>query len=123
MLALRNPGLYQSVSAFAPIVNPSAVPWGHKAFGAYLGDDRATWARYDATELVNSGASSPSMLIDQGAADGFLSEQLDATAFLAAARAHGIDVRYRLHDGYDHSYFFVASFIEEHVVHHATALR
>ncbi len=122
VLALRNPGLYRSVSAFAPILHPSAVPWGRKAFSAYLGDDRAAWARYDATALIADAPERLPILIDQGDADGFLAEQLPSASFLAAAQAAGHPVEYRLQPGYDHSYYFVSSFLEHHVAHHAAAL-
>lgn len=121
-LALRNPGRYQSVSAFAPILNPSAVPWGQKAFGAYLGEDRAAWSAHDATELVAGASERLPILVDQGRADPFLAEQLPSAAFLAAAEAAGHPVEYRLQDGYDHSYYFVATFAKDHVEHHARAL-
>ena len=106
-LALRNPGLFRSVSAFAPILQPTGVPWGTKAFGAYLGADRSSWSAYDATALISTGLEERlPILIDQGADDGFLAEQLPSEAFLAAAKAHGHPVSYRLQPGYDHSYYF-----------------
>ena len=128
VLALRHPGLFRSVSAFAPIVNPSAVPWGEKAFTAYLGSDREAWAQHDATRLLASVpapviADLGEVLIDQGRADGFLAEQLDGTAFRAAAEAVGCRLTYRLQPGYDHSYYFVSTFMRDHVAHHARALR
>ena len=118
-LALRHPGLYQSVSAFAPIAAPMACPWGHKAFTAYLGDDRAAWARHDATELVKAGARAPQILIDQGLADKFLAEQLHPQHFEAACREAGQPLTLRLHPGYDHGYHFIASFVADHLAHHA----
>jgi S-formylglutathione hydrolase len=123
VIALRNPGTYRSVSAFAPIAAPSRVPWGIKAFTGYLGEDREAWTRYDATELVKAGARHPStILIDQGTADGFLKEQLRPESFAEACHAAGQPVELRMRDGYDHSYYFVASFVGEHVAHHARVL-
>lgn len=123
VLALRNPGLYLSVSAFSPILTPSAVPWGQKAFGAYLGGDQEAWSAYDATALVaREGGEKLPLLIDQGSGDSFLDEQLPSTPFLAAAERGGHPVNYRLQPGYDHSYYFIASFMGDHVAHHAAAL-
>ncbi|MBX2797000.1 MAG: S-formylglutathione hydrolase [Myxococcales bacterium] len=122
VLALRNPGMFDSVSAFAPILTPSAVPWGRKAFSAYLGPDEATWAEWDATALVARAPIPTPILIDQGSADDFLQNQLPSEPFLAAARAAGQAVEYRLQEGYDHSYYFVSTFMEAHVAHHARAL-
>jgi S-formylglutathione hydrolase len=121
-LALRHPGLFQSVSAFAPIAAPMHCPWGHKAFSGYLGPDRSTWAAHDATALVEAGARVPPLLIDQGLADKFLVEQLHPDRFEAACRAAGQPVTMRRHAGYDHGYYFIASFIEDHLRHHAAAL-
>lgn len=121
-LALKNPGLYRSVSAFAPILQPMDVPWGQKAFSAYLGDDRDLWARHDAATLVATARERLPILVDQGDADPFLAEQLRAERFLAACEAAGHPVEYRLQPGYDHSYYFVASFAEDHVAHHAATL-
>jgi S-formylglutathione hydrolase len=121
-LALSNPGLYRSVSALAPILQPLDVPWGHKAFTAYLGEDRATWAAYDPASLVADAAERLPLLIDQGAADAFYETQLVADRFLAECERAGHPVTYRLREGYDHSYYFVASFIGDHVAHHAAAL-
>ncbi len=123
VLALRHPGHFRSVSAFAPILTPSAVPWGEKAFSAYLGPDRAAWAAYDATELIASSTEKLPILIDQGAADPFLETQLPSGPFLAAAHEAGHPVTYRLQAGYDHSYYFVSTFMGDHVAHHAAALR
>jgi len=122
VVALRNPKRYQSVSAFSPIVAPTQVPWGEKAFGAYLGDDRGKWAAYDATELVKQTQLESTILIDQGLADGFLEEQLKPELFEAACAAAGQDVEVRRHEGYDHSYYFIASFVEDHLEHHAKHL-
>jgi S-formylglutathione hydrolase len=122
-LALSNPGLYRSVSALAPILQPLDVPWGHKAFAAYLGEDRATWSAYDPASLVAGAAERLPLLIDQGAADTFYETQLVADRFLSECERTGHPVTYRLREGYDHSYYFVASFIGDHVAHHAAALR
>ncbi|MBT9525532.1 MAG: S-formylglutathione hydrolase [Rhizobacter sp.] len=121
-LALKNPGLYQSVSAFAPIAAPMQCPWGVKAFSGYLGDDKAVWAQHDATELVKSGARAPHLLIDQGLADKFLAEQLHPDRFEAACRAAGQPLTLRRHAGYDHGYYFISSFMADHLAHHAQAL-
>jgi len=121
-LALNNPGLYQSVSAFAPIAAPMQCPWGTKAFGGYLGDDRKAWARHDATELVKSGARVPPLLIDQGLADKFLPEQLNPGLFEAACLAAGQPLTLRRHEGYDHGYYFISTFMGDHIAHHAQAL-
>ncbi len=123
MVALRNPGRYRSVSAFSPIVAPSRVPWGEKAFTAYLGEDREAWKRYDATELVKSATEKLPLLVDQGEADEFLESQLKPQLLRAACEAAGHPLRLRLRPGYDHSYYFIASFIGEHVAYHAAALR
>jgi len=122
-LALRNPGRYRSVSAFAPIVAPASVPWGEKAFPRYLGPDRKAWARHDATELVRGGARFDGrILIDQGEADGFLMKQLQPQRFEAACEEAGQPLQLRMHPGYDHSYYFIQSFVEDHLRHHAKAL-
>ncbi|WP_382325697.1 S-formylglutathione hydrolase [Hydrogenophaga sp. UC242_53] len=121
-LALRHPGLYQSVSAFAPIAAPTQCPWGEKAFGGYLGDDRASWAAHDATELVKAGRKAPPLLIDQGLADNFLAAQLHPHLFEAACAQAGQPLTLRRHEGYDHGYYFIASFIEDHLRHHAQTL-
>ncbi|MBB3800243.1 S-formylglutathione hydrolase [Xanthomonas arboricola] len=122
-IALKNPGRYRSVSAFSPIVAPSLVPWGEKAFAQYLGDDRATWKAYDATALIAQAQERLPLLIDQGDADEFLQNQLKTTLFEDAANAAGYPVTVRMQPGYDHSYYFIASFIGEHIAHHAAALR
>jgi S-formylglutathione hydrolase len=121
--ALRNPGRYQALSALAPIAAPSRCPWGTKAFSGYLGEDRRDWAEYDATELVSRGAFAGRILIDQGLSDTFLHQQLLPEAFEAAASSVGQDLELRRHPGYDHGYFFIASFVEDHLRHHAAALR
>ena len=122
VVALRNPGRYRSVSAFSPIVAPSQVPWGQKALAAYLGEDRSTWARYDATELVVSASERLLLKIDQGESDEFLADQLKPQLLEVACRAAGHPLDLRLRPGYDHSYYFIASFIGEHIAHHAAAL-
>ena len=125
-LALKHPDLFRSVSAFAPIVSPSVVPWGEKAFSAYLGDDRAVWNRHDAAKLMASGAAKgvyDDILIDQGDADSFLTDQLKPELLQAAADAAGQKVTIRMQPGYDHSYFFMASFIADHVAFHAERLK
>ncbi|MGB5808155.1 S-formylglutathione hydrolase [Castellaniella sp.] len=123
--ALRHPGHYRSVSAFSPIVAPTQVPWGQKAFAAYLGDDRADWAQWDAVELIR--AASPAdhlpMLVDQGLDDEFLEGQLRPELLEAACLDAGYLSTMRRQAGYDHSYYFIASFIGEHVAFHAAALK
>ncbi|KRG44882.1 S-formylglutathione hydrolase [Stenotrophomonas pictorum JCM 9942] len=121
-IALRNPGRYRSVSAFSPIVAPSQVPWGQKAFAAYLGDDRAAWARHDATALVAGASERLPLLVDQGDADEFLASQLRPELLQAACGAAGHPLQLRLQPGYDHSYYFISSFIGEHIAHHARAM-
>lgn len=122
VLALRNPGRYRSVSAFSPIVAPSLVPWGQKAFTAYLGDDRNAWARHDACALVATASERLPLLIDVGDADPFLHEQLRPKLLEAACATHGHPFALNMREGYDHSYWFVATFIESHLRHHAAAL-
>lgn len=121
-IALRNPDRFRSVSAFAPIVAPSEVPWGEKALGGYLGEDRAAWRDYDAVALIESGARVPELLVDQGMADQFLVEQLRPHRLGEACQAAGIAADIRLCDGYDHSYYFISSFMAEHVAWHARRL-
>ena len=121
-LALRHPGRYASVSAFAPIVAPSQVPWGQKVFAAYLGDDRAAWAAHDAVALIPTARERLPLLVDQGEDDEFL-PQLQPELLRAACSQAGHPLTLRLWPGYDHSYYFIASFIGEHVAHHARALR
>lgn len=123
VLALRNPGRYRSVSAFSPVVAPSRVPWGQKAFGNYLGADREAWRAYDASELVKSAQERLPLLIDQGDQDQFLEEQLRPELFSDAARKADYPITLRMQPGYDHSYYFIASFIGDHLAHHAAALR
>lgn len=123
MIALKNPGRYRSVSAFAPIVAPSQVPWGEKAFSAYLGEDRAAWRDHDTCALLAAAPERLPLLIDQGDADEFLDGQLQPERLEAAARAGGHPLTLRRQPGYDHSYYFIASFIGEHIAYHAAALR
>ena len=121
--ALRNPGRYRSLSAFAPISNPLDCPWGEKAFSRYLGEDRATWPAWDACTLLAGATQRLPILVDQGEADSFLETQLKPQALKVAAEAVGYPLTLRLQPGYDHSYYFIASFIEDHLRHHAAALR
>lgn len=122
-IALRNPGRFRSVSAFAPIVAPSEVPWGEKALGGYLGSDRAAWRDHDAVALIEDGARLPDLLVDQGMADQFLVDQLRPHRLAETCEAAGIRAVIRLHEGYDHSYFFVSTFMAAHVAWHAERLR
>ncbi|MDO9588770.1 MAG: S-formylglutathione hydrolase [Brevundimonas sp.] len=125
-LALRHPHLFRSVSAFAPIASPTRCPWGEKAFAAYLGDDRALWEAHDAARLIEGGVGEScydDILIDQGDADPFLVEQLKPELLVAAGAAAGQAITLRMQPGYDHSYFFMASFIADHVAFHAERLR
>nr|WP_223250795.1 S-formylglutathione hydrolase [Rhodanobacter denitrificans] len=121
-IALKHPACYRSVSAFAPIVAPSQVPWGRKALPRYLGDDPAAWAGYDACELVRRQTFPGTILIDQGEADRFLEAQLKPELFDQACAEAGQSLLLRRHAGYDHSYWFIASFIDDHLRHHAAAL-
>jgi S-formylglutathione hydrolase len=122
-IALKNPTRYRSVSAFAPIVIPSEVPWGQKALPRYLGEDRAAWRAYDTTALIEDGARfSGTLLVDQGVADKFLDTQLRPEYLERACRANGQALELRRHPGYDHSYWFIQSFVEDHLRHHARAL-
>lgn len=124
VIALRNPQAYRSVSAFAPICNPVAAPWGEKAFGNYLGADRARWPAWDASELLKQGSRFPGpILVDQGMKDQFLATQLQPDALEAAAGAAGQELMLRRHEGYDHSYWFIQTFIEDHLKRHAERLR
>ena len=121
-IALRNPGRFASVSAFAPIVSPLNCPWGEKALGGYLGPDRAAWRGYDACALIEDGARLPDLLIDQGTADNFLDEQLKPHLLAEACDRAGIDATIRMQPGYDHSYYFISSFMADHVAWHAARL-
>ncbi|MGN2413942.1 S-formylglutathione hydrolase [Pseudomonas syringae] len=120
--ALRNPGRYRSVSAFSPISNPIDCPWGHKAFSRYLGEDRSRWREWDASVLMSDVAEKLPTLVDQGDRDDFLVNQLKPEALVQAAKAAHYPLTLRMQPGYDHSYFFIASFIEDHLRHHAQAL-
>jgi S-formylglutathione hydrolase len=122
VLGLSRPEQYRSVSAFAPIVAPSQVPWGEKALGGYLGPDRATWRAHDAVALIEDGARVPELLVDQGAEDSFLTEQLRPELLAAACAAAGVPLTLRLQAGYDHSYYFVSTFLAAHVEWHARRL-
>ena len=121
LMALKNPGRFCSVSAFAPIVNPSCVPWGEKAFSAYLGNNKEDWKAWDSCELLLSAPENARlpMLIDQGDADNFLAQQLQPARFAEAARSRDWPLELRIQHGYDHSYYFIASFIEDHLRFHA----
>ena len=121
-IALRNPGRYRSVSAFAPIVAPGQVPWGEKALGRYLGDDRAAWRAHDAVALIEDGARVDELLVDQGSADSFLTDQLKPELLQAACAAAGIPLRLRVQPGYDHSYYFISTFMADHLAWHAARL-
>lgn len=122
VVALREPLRFRSVSAFSPIVAPSRCPWGQKAFSNYLGSDKTQWACYDATELVGKSSWKKPILIDQGLEDKFLKDQLMPEAFEEACHKAGVPLELRRHAGYDHSYFFIASFIKDHIAFHAKAL-
>ena len=121
-LALKHPGRFKSVSAFAPIVAPTQVPWGRKALPAYLGDDPAAWAAHDACALIDGGARLAELLVDQGEADAFLAEQLQPERLEAACTSAGIPLTLRRHAGYDHGYWFVQSFVADHLRWHAARL-
>eukprot|EP00240_Pyramimonas_obovata_P016026 CAMPEP_0118934204 /NCGR_PEP_ID=MMETSP1169-20130426/13696_1 /TAXON_ID=36882 /ORGANISM="Pyramimonas obovata, Strain CCMP722" /LENGTH=283 /DNA_ID=CAMNT_0006877081 /DNA_START=191 /DNA_END=1042 /DNA_ORIENTATION=- len=123
-VGLKNPTAYKSISAFSPIVNPVNVPWGKKAFTGYLGEDEATWKEYDACELIKAfkGDKLP-ILVDQGTSDNFLAEQLKPELLEEAAAAAGYPVTIRMQEGYDHSYFFIASFMDDHLEFHAKSLK
>ena len=122
-IALKNPDRYRSVSAFAPIVAPSQVPWGEKALSRYLGPDRDAWRRYDAVALIEDGARVPEILVDQGTADNFLAEQLRPELLAQACERAGIAIQLRMHPGYDHSYYLISTFMEDHLRWHAKRLR
>lgn len=122
-VALRNPDRFRSVSAFAPIVAPSRVPWGEKAFSGYLGGDRALWTDYDAVELIRNGARLPDLLVDQGAGDNFLQDQLKPELLREVCDAVGQPATIRMQPGYDHSYYFISTFMADHIRWHAARLR
>jgi len=121
-IALRNPGRFKAVSAFAPIASPMSCPWGEKALSNYIGTDRSAWREYDACALIESGARLPDILVDQGTADGFLESQLKPQLLEEACAEAGQPLTLRRQEGYDHSYFFIASFIEDHLRWHAERL-
>ncbi|QCO55577.1 S-formylglutathione hydrolase [Pseudorhodobacter turbinis] len=122
VMALRHPDRFKSVSAFSPIGNPVDCPWGQKAFTAYLGEDRSTWAEYDASLLMRKASGAVPALVDQGEADNFLAEQLKPETLEAAAKASGYPLELNRREGYDHSYYFIASFIDDHLRFHAKHL-
>lgn len=122
-ISLRNPGRFRSTSTFAPIVSPLECPWGEKALGGYLGPDRAAWRAYDACALIADGARLPDLLVDQGTADGFLDEQLKTHLLTEACARASIPATIRMQEGYDHSYYFISTFMAEHVAWHAERLR
>ncbi len=121
-IGLRNPATYRAISAFAPIVAPSQVPWGQKALTGYLGTDAAAWRAYDACTLIADGARVEALLVDQGGADGFLEEQLRPQLLVEACDAAGIALDLSVHDEYDHSYYFISTFMEKHLRWHASRL-
>ncbi|KJY88394.1 S-formylglutathione hydrolase [Vibrio neptunius] len=118
-IGLKNAGQFTSISAFSPICNPMQCPWGQKAFNAYLGNDFESWKEYDSSELLKLAKSPLPILVDQGDADNFLVEQLKPETLIATAETHGSDLELRMQTGYDHSYYFIASFIDEHLMFHA----
>ena len=122
ILALRNPERYSSVSAFSPISNPMNCPWGQKAFTEYLGNDISTWRDYDASELIREASDFVPVRVEQGSSDNFLKEQLQPESLEISARLNNYPLELNIHDGYDHSYYFIASFIEEHLRFHASHL-
>ncbi|MEM7193559.1 MAG: S-formylglutathione hydrolase [Pseudomonadota bacterium] len=122
-IGLKHSDIYRSVSAFSPIVAPTQCPWGQKALSGYMGEDRSNWSQYDATELVLGGYSSGEILIDQGEADDFLTDQLKPHLFEEACRKMGQKLSMRMQPGYDHSYFFIATFMADHIAFHADRLK
>ena len=122
-ISLRNPGRFKSTSAFAPIVSPMNCPWGHKALGGYLGTDESAWGEYDACKLIVSGARLPDLLVDQGEADNFLSDQLKTHLLTETCEAAGQAATIRMQPGYDHSYYFISTFMAEHLAWHAERLK
>lgn len=122
VIGLRNPHRYVSVSAFSPVANPSACPWGQKAFAHYLGEDKASWRAYDAAALLAEKNHFVPLLVEQGRADQFLTEQLKPQALVSAAQQTDTPLTLNMHEGYDHSYFFIASFIDDHLQFHASHL-
>ena len=122
-VALRNPGRFTSTSAFAPIVSPLSCPWGEKALGGYLGEDRTAWRDYDACALIEDGARLPDLLVDQGEADNFLGSQLMTHLLVDACARAGMPATIRMQPGYDHSYFFISTFMADHIAWHAARLK
>jgi S-formylglutathione hydrolase len=122
-LSLRDPGKYKATSAFAPIVSPLNCPWGEKALGGYLGPDRENWAEYDACALIAAGARLPDLLVDQGEADNFLTDQLKTHLLVEACEAAGQKATIRMQPGYDHSYYFISTFMADHLAWHAARLK
>lgn len=122
-IGLTHPDRYKAVSAFSPIVAPSQVPWGQKALGGYLGADKAVWRKHDAVALIEDGARIPALLVDQGEDDQFLANQLKPSLLAAACNNAGIDLTLRLQPGYDHSYYFISTFIPDHLAWHAARLK
>jgi len=122
VLALRNPGKYLSVSAFAPICEPTQVPWGEKAFSNYLGEDKEAWKSYDACHLLSQTDSAPPLLVDQGTSDSFLEVQLRPERLQDVCKEKGHELELRMHGGYDHGYYFIATFVGEHIAFHARYL-
>lgn len=123
MIALKNPDLFQSASAFSPIVAPSQVPWGEKAFTAYLGRDKKAWAEYDTVELISKATKQIPLLVDQGLSDEFLENELRPELLKKACKKTGHPLTLNLREGYDHSYYFIASFVGDHIKHHAKELK
>lgn len=122
-ISLRNPDRFKSTSAFAPIVSPMNCPWGHKSLGGYLGAVQSTWAEYDACSLIARGARLPDLLVDQGEADNFLTEQLKTHLLVEACEAAGQKATIRMQSGYDHSYYFISTFMADHLAWHAERLK
>lgn len=122
-ISLRNPDRFKATSAFAPIVSPMQCPWGHKALGGYLGPDQSTWAEYDACALIKSGAHLPDLLVDQGEADNFLTDQLKTHLLIKACDTTGQKATIRMQPGYDHSYYFISTFMAGHLAWHAERLK
>ena len=121
-IGLAYPDRFKAISAFAPIVAPSQVPWGQKALDGYLGDDRAAWRKHDAVAMIEDGARCGALLVDQGSADNFLNDQLKPHLLAAACEAAGIDLTLHLQPGYDHSYYFISTFMADHLRWHAERL-
>ncbi|MDE0310357.1 MAG: S-formylglutathione hydrolase [Acidiferrobacterales bacterium] len=122
-IGLRNPQLFRSISAFSPICSPTRCPWGQKALSGYLGDDSSAWAQYDAVELIGNGHRSGKILVDQGDADNFLTDQLKPELLSSICNDNGQPLELRMQPGYDHSYYFISSFIADHIAFHASNLK